>query len=72
MRSVYLQANARLLLQSLPLGEVKYLSPSEIELMAESLSRPSSIARGLGILGRPRRARAVSIRKSPLLRDGVR
>ena len=45
MRSVYLQANARLLLASLPLGEVKYLSPSEIELMAESLSRPSSIAR---------------------------
>ena len=45
MRSVYLQANARLLLRSLPLGEVKYLSPSEIELMAESLSRPSSIAR---------------------------
>ena len=45
MRSVYLQANARLLLQSLPLGEVKYLSPSEIELMAQSLARPTSIAR---------------------------
>ena len=45
MRSVYLQANARLLLQSLPLGEVNYLTTSEIELMAESLSRPSSIAR---------------------------
>ncbi len=50
MRSVYLQANARLLLASLSLstgrgGEVNYLSASEIELMAESLSRPSSIAR---------------------------
>ena len=45
MRSVYLQANARLLLASLALGEVTYLSPSEIELMAESLSRPSSVAR---------------------------
>ena len=45
MRSVYLQTNARLLLASLPLGEVNYLSPSEIELMAESLSRPSSVAR---------------------------
>ena len=45
MASVYLQANARLLLQSLPLGEVKYLSPNEIELMAQSLARPSSIAR---------------------------
>ena len=45
MRSVYLQTNARLLLASLPLGDVNYLSTSEIELMAESLSRPSSIAR---------------------------
>ena len=45
MRSVYLQTNARLLLSSLPLGDVNYLSTSEIELMAESLSRPSSIAR---------------------------
>ncbi len=45
MRSVYLQTNARLLLASLPLGDVKYLSTSEIQLMAESLSRPSSIAR---------------------------
>ena len=45
MRSVYLQTNARLLLASLPLGEVKYLSSSEIELMTQSLSRPSSIAR---------------------------
>ena len=45
MRSVYLQTNARLLLASLPLGDVNYLSTSEIQLMAESLSRPSSIAR---------------------------
>ncbi len=45
MASVYLQTNARLLLQSLPLGEVKYLSTSEIDPMAQSLARPSSIAR---------------------------
>ena len=45
MASVYLQTNARLLLASLPLGEVKYLSTSEIDLMAQSLARPSSIAR---------------------------
>ena len=45
MASVYLQTNARLLLASLPLGEVNYLSPSEIELMGQSLARPSSIAR---------------------------
>ena len=36
MASVYLQVNAGLLLQSLPLGEVKYLSPGEIEAMTES------------------------------------
>ena len=36
MASVYLQVNAGLLLQSLPLGEVKYLSPGEIEAMMES------------------------------------
>ena len=45
MASVYLQTNARLLLASLPLGEVKYLSTSEIDLMAQSLARQSSIAR---------------------------
>ncbi len=45
MASVYLQTNARLLLASLPLGEVKYLSTSEIDLMAQSLAKQSSIAR---------------------------
>ena len=36
MASVYLQVNAGLLLESLRLGEVKYLSPGEIESMTES------------------------------------
>ena len=45
MASVYLQVNARLLLQSLPLGEVKYLSPGEIELMSQSQVRPTSMGR---------------------------
>ena len=36
MASVYLQVNAGLLLESLRLGEVKYLSPGEIKMMTES------------------------------------
>ena len=36
MASVYLQVNAGLLLESLRLGDVKYLSPGEIESMTES------------------------------------
>ena len=35
MASIYLQVNARLLLESLKLGEVEYLSPGEIAVMAE-------------------------------------
>ena len=35
MASIYLQVNARLLLESLKLGEVKYLSPGEIAIMEE-------------------------------------
>ena len=42
MASVYLQVNAGLLLESLRLGEVKYLSPGEIELMSTGLMRPNS------------------------------
>ncbi len=45
MASVYLQTNARLLLASLPLGDVKYLSPREIELMSQSQVRPTSLDR---------------------------
>lgn len=37
--SVYLQVNAGLLLESLLLGDVKYLSMGEIELMAEGQNR---------------------------------
>ena len=36
MASVYLQVNAGLLLESLRLGDVKYLSPGEIKMMTES------------------------------------
>ncbi len=39
MASVYLQVNAGLLLESLRLGEVKYLSPGEIEMMSDSQMR---------------------------------
>ena len=39
MASVYLPVNAGLLLQSLQLGEVKYLSPGEIEMMSDSQMR---------------------------------
>ena len=35
MASIYLQVNAGLLLESLKLGEVEYLSPGEIAIMAE-------------------------------------
>ena len=45
MTAVYLQVNARLLLQSLPLGEVKYLSPGEIDLMSEGQVQPRTMAR---------------------------
>ena len=45
MASVYLQVNAKLLLASLPLGEVKYLSPGEIAAMSESQLRPTSMDR---------------------------
>ena len=45
MASVYLQVNACLLLQSLPLGEVKYLSPGEIDLMSQSQIKPTSLGR---------------------------
>ena len=45
MAAVYLQVNARLLLSSLPLGEVTYLSPGEIQLMSQSQVRPSSLGR---------------------------
>ena len=39
MAAVYPQVNAGLLLQSLQLGEVKYLSPGEIEMMSDSQMR---------------------------------
>jgi len=39
MAAIYLQVNARLLLESLRLGEVKHLSPGEIAIMSESQPR---------------------------------
>lgn len=45
MAAVYLQFNARLLLQSLPLGEITYLSPGEIDLMARSQVGPIQLNR---------------------------
>ena len=45
MSAIYLQINAQLLMDSLRLGEVTYLSPSEIEEMSEALLRPVSIDR---------------------------
>ena len=40
MASIYLQVNAGLLLESLRLGDVKYMTPGEIELMSEAQMRP--------------------------------
>lgn len=45
MASVYLQVNAKLLLASLPLGEITYLSPGEIAAMSESQLQPTSLDR---------------------------
>ena len=42
MASVYLQVNSGLLLESLRLGDVKYMTPGEIELMAEGQMRPTA------------------------------
>jgi len=42
MASIYLQVNAGLLLESLRLGDVKYLTPGEIELMSEGQMRPTA------------------------------
>ena len=45
MASVYLQLNAQLLMQSLSLGEVTYMSPGEVELMAETQIQPTGADR---------------------------
>ena len=45
MASVYLQVNARLLLESLRLGDVEYLSPGEIAAMSEGQVQPRTMAR---------------------------
>ncbi len=45
MAAVYLQVNARLLLESLRLGEVKYLSPGEIAQMSEGQVQPRTMGR---------------------------
>jgi HCOMODA/2-hydroxy-3-carboxy-muconic semialdehyde decarboxylase len=45
MASVYLQVNARLLLESLKLGDVTYLSPGEIAAMSAGQVQPRTMAR---------------------------
>ena len=45
MASVYLQVNARLLLESLKLGDVKYLSPGEIAAMSAGQVQPRTMGR---------------------------
>ena len=45
MAAVYLQLNAQLLMDSLRLGDVTYLSSGEIELMSEAQMKPSSAER---------------------------
>lgn len=45
MCAIYLQVNAKLLLDSLPLGEVNYLLPGEVEELRDNLLRPVSIDR---------------------------
>jgi ribulose-5-phosphate 4-epimerase/fuculose-1-phosphate aldolase len=42
MASIYLQVNAKLLSESLGMGEVTYLSPGEVELMGQTQVRPLS------------------------------
>lgn len=45
LTSIYTQVNAELQLQAMPLGEVKYLSPAEIELTPETLIGPLAMER---------------------------
>jgi HCOMODA/2-hydroxy-3-carboxy-muconic semialdehyde decarboxylase len=45
MGAIYLQVNARLLLDSLPWGNVIYLSPGEVEKMSETQLLPLSVNR---------------------------
>ena len=45
MAAVYLQLNSQLLMESLCLGEVTYLSPGEVDLMAEAQLQPTSADR---------------------------
>lgn len=45
LTAIYTQVNAKLQLQAMPLGEVKYLSPEEIELTPETLIGPLAMAR---------------------------
>ncbi len=45
MAAVYLQVNARLLLESLKLGGVKYLSPGEVAIMSDDQVQPRAMGR---------------------------
>lgn len=45
LTAIYTQVNAKLQLQAMPLGDVKYLSPEEIELTPETLIGPLAMER---------------------------
>ena len=54
--AVYLQVNARLLLQSLQLGTPDYLTPLEVESCTGSHGAPAGLDRVMGVLERTRGA----------------
>ena len=45
LTAIYTQVNAKLQLQAMPLGDVKYLTPAELELTPETLIGPLAMER---------------------------
>ena len=45
MASVYLQVNSQLLMDGLALGDVTYMTPGEIQMMAEAQVQPTGADR---------------------------
>jgi HCOMODA/2-hydroxy-3-carboxy-muconic semialdehyde decarboxylase len=45
LTAIYTQVNAKLQLQAMPLGDIKFLSPGEIDLTPETLIGPLSMER---------------------------
>ena len=54
--SVYLELGAKLQMQAMPMGEIKFLTPGEVDKIAAPRQRLHAQPR-LGELGAPRRAR---------------